>query len=226
MKKFMIFVVFLLTISFWLSIVPKASAADSTPSADIRSKLEELKKEIASKAAKIKLEVDRKSKDKVFIGKVTNITETVLILETKNGSKNVNMSQDTVFGSDTNLKYSKKLLEKNDYVAALGDVDDTESLVAKKIVLQNNPPSQPKTYLWGQIISTDDLVTLKDKQSKNIAVSLISPVKIGNFVILTGKFSKNDIFETDFVYVIPQGGILKPKSASHSASPSSSPRTF
>lgn len=219
-------IIFITIINF---VVSPVFAADSTPSADIRSKLEELKKEIASKAAKLKLEVGRKLKDKVLIGKINNITETSLTLDTKNGPKTVNMNQDTLFGSDTNLKYAKKLLEKDDFVAGLGDVDDTGTLVAKKIVLLPTPNSKPKIYLWGQIISVSDkLVTLKDRNLKNIAVLLSdsSSAKQMDFVILIGKKGKNDIFEAEFVYVIPSGGILKPKQASRSAFPSGPPHTF
>lgn len=202
---------FLLPVAYCLSPV---YAADSTPSADIKAKLEGLKKEIASKAAKLKLEVDKKLKDKVFIGKIKNISIDTLIVDTKNGPKTISMSQDTLFGSDTNLKYAKKLLEKDDYIAGLGDVDDTGALTAKKIVLLLTPNSKLKTYLWGQVISiTDNLVTLKDRSSKNIAISIPdqSAVKVSDFVILTGKMGKRDVFEAEFVYVIPQSGIIKPK---------------
>jgi len=205
-------------------------AAESSPSADIRAKLEELKKDIASKAAKIKLEVDRKLKDKVYIGKVKQKSDTNLSLETQNGSKVVNITEDTQFDSNiSKKKYSQKSITEEDYIAALGDVDDTSSLIARKIILLPTP-TQPKKFLWGQIISIDNkLVTLKGRDLKNIAVSLPNQeAKKLDFVILTGSFGKNDIFEADFVYVIPQGGILKPKkiatSSAKIASPSASPK--
>ncbi|MDP3733036.1 MAG: hypothetical protein Q8Q91_00700, partial [Candidatus Daviesbacteria bacterium] len=78
-------------------------AADSTPSADIKSKLEELKKEIASKAAKLKNEISRKLINKAYIGTVenkqsfsANKTATEITLVTKTGAKIVTINQDTV----------------------------------------------------------------------------------------------------------------------------------
>ena len=200
-------------------------AADSTPSADplrqsdseasIKAKLEELKKEIASKAAKLKQVVNKKLKDKSYIGKVKHVSLTSLTLATKNGPKLVNINQDSEFNSNiSGKKYSQKNISEEDYLATLGDVDETGVLTARKIILLPTSNKEPKIYLWGQIISSSDkLVTLKDPKSKSITVSLPNSSKVStlDFVILTGSFGKNDIFEADFVYVIPQGGIIKPK---------------
>jgi len=79
-------------------------------------------------------------------------------------------------------------------------------VTAKKIILLPTTNSQLKTYLWGQIISiSDKLITLKDKDVKNVAVSLNSQsqVKLNDFVILTGTKNGNDIFEAGFIFVIP-----------------------
>lgn len=131
------------------------------------------------------------------------------------GPKIVNINQDTIFQSKVkNKKFSKQTLTAEDYIACLGDVDETGVLTAKKVILLPPPLKPQKTYLWGQIISiSDKLVTLKDSSFKNIAVSLStsSDVKLNDFVILTGIMGKNDIFEAGFVHVIPHGGILKPK---------------
>lgn len=190
------------------------AAADSTPSADIKSKLEELKKEIASKAAKLKDEVSQKLQNKAYVGFLKVKSQNSLTLATQKGPKIVNINQDTVFESRLKSKksFSLKTLTLEDFIAALGDIDEVGVLTAKKIVLLPPQPS-PKTALWGQIISiSEKLATLKDRNLKNIAVSLPpSTAKVNDFVILTGNFNKNEIFEADYVYIIPQGGILKPK---------------
>lgn len=196
-------------------IVSPTFAAESSPSADIRAKLEELKKEIASRAAKLKLEVSSKLKDKAYAGKIKTKSDNAITLATKNGPRIVNINQDTEFDSNVKKKkYSQKLISEEDYLAALGDVDETGVLTARKIILQPTPNYELKTFLWGQIISiSDKLVTLKERNLKNVAVSFSNPssVKVLDFTILTGGFGKNDIFEADFVYVIPQGGVIKPK---------------
>lgn len=193
----------LLTITNYL--LPIVYATDSTPSADIKSKLEALQKEIASKASKLKAEVDRKLKNRAYVGMLKNKSLSSLTLATESGPKIVSLNQDTLL--------PKKKIVEEDYLAALGDVDEIGVLTARKVILESTP-TQPKTYLWGQVISiSGKLATLKDKDLKSVAVSFStdSKVKLNDFVIITGIKGKNDIFKTEFVYVIPQGGIIRPK---------------
>lgn len=232
MRKFIIAVLilsfYILHSTFYIS---SALALDSTPSADIKAKLEELKAEIASKAAKLKQEVNKKLQNKAYIGKVKTKTDSSLTIATRTGPKIVTINQDTLFENRTKTKqkFSLKTLAEDDFVASLGDIDETQVLIAKKIVLLSPVTSNLKTYSWGQIVGiSDKLLTLKDKNLKNIALTLpASSVKLNDFVILTGSFNKNEIFEAEFVFV-SQGGILKSKKmatpsaqvASKSASPS------
>ncbi len=195
---------------------PKAQALEGSPSADIKVKLEELKKQIASKAAKLKQEVNNKLKNRAYAGEVKTKLDSSLTLTTKTGPKIVNLNQDTVFESNikSKTKFSQKSISEEDYLVALGDIDEQGVLTAKKIILLTKPKGVKKTFLWGQIISiSDELLTLKDKNLKSIAFSVSdSPkLKIGNFVILTGSLGKNDIFEAEYTYIIPQGGFLKTK---------------
>lgn len=224
-------------------------AAESSPSADIKAKLEELKTAIASKAAKLKQEVDRKLKNKAYVGIVKSKSDTSLTLATNSGPKIVTINQDTLFenkqklsSKDSKLKSSQKTKQVTleDYVAALGDIDETGLLTARKIILLPSPSDQHKTYLWGQIVSiSDDLITLKNSVTKNIAATLTtdSSVKPNDFVLLTGFSNKNSIFDTKFIYVIQDKTLnskqITPKSsaiqnatsASQKANPSAIPRT-
>lgn len=191
-------------------------AADSTPSADIKAKLEELKKEIASKAAKLKQEVNNKLKDRAYAGKVKAKSDQSLTLAASSDPKIISINQDTEYVSKikSRAKFSQKNIQDEDFIAALGDIDETGVLIAKKVILLPTPNLQLKTYLWGQVIAiSDKLVTIKNRENKNIAISppAASLVKLNDFVILTGQLTKNDIFDAEFVYVIPQGGFIKPK---------------
>lgn len=218
----------LLTTFYILPVYAAEPSLSATPSASIKTKLEELKKEIASKAAKLKLQIDKKLRDKAYVGILKNKSDTSLTLAASSGPKIVNINQDTIFQSKLkNKKFSRQTLTSEDYIACLGDQDETGVLTAKKVILL--PPSlkPQKTFLWGQIISTsDNLITLKNSDSINVAVS--SPkrakFKINDLVILTGSLNKNKVFEAEFLYVIPQGVNLKTKKdATTSAKPTSSP---
>ncbi len=210
-------------------------AADSSPSAklsdELKVKLDELKKEIASKAAQLKNQVNLKLQDKAYAGTIKSKTETSLTLASSKGAKIVTVNQDTIF-----QKTSLKNLEEEDYVAALGDIDNNGVLTARKVVLLKQPKEE-KTYLWGQIVSiSDKLMTVQTRDLKKVAVTLGSAdVKKGggsylpnnlslrDFVILTGNIDKNDTLQTGFIYIIPQGGVIKPRKIATPSAKISSP---
>lgn len=200
-----------ITIIIFIIIINPVFAAESTPSADIKTKLEELKKEIASKAAVLKAEVNRKLQDKAYVGTIEAKNQNSLTLTSRNKTKTVSINQDTVFESKIKVRknLSLKTLSTKDYLAALGDVDEQGVLTAKKIILILEKKLSPKTYLWGQVISiSDKLITLKDGKLNSHAVSLSSlktsaNLKKNNFVIVVGSLTKNDIFEASFIHVLP-----------------------
>mgnify|MGYP001565452711 CR=1 FL=1 len=212
------FIIIIIVIIF---IIPVAQALDSTqsatPSASVKSKLEALKLEIASKAAKLKQEINQKISNKAYIGTISSISITSITLTTKTATVSAQINQDTVYSPQKSLKVG-------DFIAALGEVDETGVLHAKKIVILPQPKIgqlMAETFSWGQIISvTDDLATLKGRSGKITTISLIkisTEVKTNNFVIVKGNLNKNGILETKFLHIIPQGFVLKPKNATSSA---------
>ncbi len=229
---FLLFTFYILHSTFY---IPAGYAKESSPSADIKQKLEELKKEIASKAAQLKQEVNQKLQNKAYVGNVKTKTDNSLTLATKTGPKIVSINQDTQYDSTikSKVKFSAKTLREEDYLAALGDIDDNGVLTAKKVILLN-PQPEPKTYLWGQVISISDrLVTVRDREYKTYTVSISSKTDIfsgesavnfgelstNDFVILSGYVNEKAILETGYIYIIPQGGVLRSKfkSATQSA---------
>lgn len=227
MKKCTIFsLFFLFFILHFTFYIPTALAVDSSPSADIKTKVQQFIKDSASKAAQLKKELEKSLQNRAYVGKIKTKSEAAITLASKNGPRIININQDSEFESQIKgKKYSQRLISEEDYVVALGDIDETQVLTAKKIILLPTPKESNKTYLWGQIAAiSDKLVTLKDKSLKNISVSAADQkaFKQNDFVILTGTKNKNEIFEADFLYVIPQGGFLKPKRiATPSATPAS-----
>lgn len=194
MIKTITFIMIIIVISI---IFRPVYAVDSTPSASVQQKLEELKQEIASKASLIKQTISQKLQNKVYVGKITAKTTRSLELETKLGKKEVTTNEDTIT--------PKKPLKVEDKVAVLGDIDDLETMHAKKIVLLTTINYKLKTYLWGKVITKDNFIlTLQTKENKNQVVSiskLKTQVKVGDFVIITAIKDKNDLLEAGFIYV-------------------------
>lgn len=235
-QNLLLIAVSLFTFHFSL-LTSTAQAVESTPSASIQEKLEALKQEIASKAAKLKQEVNTKLQNRAYVGTVKTRSDSSLTLAAKNGAKLVSLNQDTLYQSQVKqrTRLTAKTLQEEDYLVALGDIDNSGVLTAKKVILLSSTPKQ-KVFLWGQIVAVSDkLITVKTKEAKNIAVSInsnsevkrgdeeisLSSLKINNFIIATGALNKNEIFDASFVYVIPQGGILKSKTATPNTATSS-----
>ncbi len=227
--KYLVIIICLLLASCYL-VIPPILAADSTPSADIQKKLQELKTEIASKAAKLKQEVNQKLTNKAYIGVVKSKSSTSITLAAKNGTRLISVNQDTQYQDNTPKKKGIKAnapgldsVKEESSIAALGDVDDTGVLHARKIVIL--PPTTdllPKTHLWGQVTSISDLASIKTKEASTAAVStsnIDTKFKLNDFVIISGVKNKNDIVEAHFLYVIPTGAVLKPKISTPSATP-------
>jgi len=239
--KFQILIVITL-FTFHFSLFTFSYAAEATPSsgpveeASIKSKLDQLKAEIASKAAKIKQEVSKELQDRVFIGNIQSISTLSLDLMTKDGPKKITLNIDTAY-ENLNPK-SKSLnfggLKKEATIAALGDIDDMGNLVAKKIVLLPTSPAPAKTHLWGEIkaISKQTLtievknsekkVVLTDKDTdiqKNGLGALITAIEPGEKVIVSG-MTKNDQLTASLIYVITSSSDPSPV-----PSPSPTPKT-
>jgi len=196
----------LITVNYELITV---YAADSTPSADIQKKLDALKMEIASKAAKLKEQINKKLQNKAYVGVIKSKSATTLTLATRTGTKIVNINQDTVYEPPLSKKVT---LKEEDSVATLGDVDETGVLTAHKVVKLPITQNLPQTHFWGTIISvSEDIATIRDKEGKNIAMSISkidTPLKIDQIIIATGFLNKNNILNAKFIFVTGQ---VKPK---------------
>jgi len=202
-------------------------AADATPSANVKEKLEALKQEIASKAAKLKSEINKRLQNKAYVGVIKSKSENTLTLASRSGTKVVNINQDTVY--EPKITKANPLKEESS-IAALGDVDETGVLTARKIVIISPPkiPTPEKTFVWGQVLTiSDDLITIKDRSGKNVAISDKTdvPVKEDQFIIATGIVNKNNILEAKFIYILDKSLIkAKPTEATKSATPSGTKR--
>jgi hypothetical protein len=215
MKKLLLIILSALLINSQFAVNP-VFATDSTPSADVRSKLDALKLEIASKAAKLKQEVNKKLSNKAFVGTVKSKSDSTLTLSTISGTKMASVTQDTEY-EDQNPKTkipTIKTIKEEASIAALGDIDETGVIHAKKVVVLI-APSEQKIIIWGQVTSlTDQVATIKDRDGKNYSVSVSkieTKFKAQDFVIATGVPGKNGIIEGKFIHLIPQGMALKPK---------------
>lgn len=235
-----IIIIVIIIINLIIFIPPVSAVDDATSQAQIES----LKQAIASRAAKLKQEVNQKLQNKAYVGLVKTKSTNSITLATDTGPKIVSINIDTVYeklNTKSKAKFSATTLTEEDHIAALGDIDDTNVLTAKKVVLLETP-SKSKQILWGEIFSiSDKVITIRDKAGKNISITVAESTKFkseieeisrldlrpSEIILISGFLNDNETIEATFIYVIPGKSAIKPKIATSSAkisTPSASPK--
>lgn len=196
------------------------SAKTASPSSTLIQKLDALKKEIASKATQIKKEVHKKIENKAFVGTTMQIEKDSITLQTHQGVKTVLTNEYT-----KKSQFTLNDLSLNDFVAALGDVDDKGVLTAKKIIKFKKPQIDKSLLVWGQIQSANlGVINLKNKDKQIIKVltsqetifslggaeASFADAKLNKFIVAKGVL-KNNLVTADFIYILSKGGSIKPE---------------
>lgn len=243
--KLIILIVFLLLlpyIPYTIYHIPTAFAqeATSTPiksgstptpvvSADIKAKLKALQEEIASKAGKLKLEMSKKLQNKIFVGTITSKDTATFVVtnelsshskDNKKDTKNVEVKDYTEYLGKGKITY--KNLAVNDFVVVLGDIDDKDILIAKKIIKTSAIKAEERLVVAGQVVSIEGkAITIQAKEDQKLTFTVDTKVKIksDNGVLADIKAGSpitavllrlNDgSLKARLVYLLPKDGVKK-----------------
>lgn len=237
MFKYLNQTLILLLILTILLIPASVNAEDATESGLVQ-KLNALKNEIASKAAEIKNEVNKKVQNKAIIGKILLIDSTEMTVQTVNSTKTVKFDEFTSVIGAKNKEIKVDTLEPDDNIAALGDIDDKNNLVAQKLVFLENFASNSAKLVWGQIQkSAGSTITVKTKENQTINLitnaqtsfllgnneASIADAKVEQYLIARATQQKDGSFKARFIYFIPSMGFTKPIEKSDNSLKSASP---
>lgn len=224
------------------SLFPTHSFAQTaSPSGSLIQKLDELKRDIASKAAEIKNEVTKKVQDKAIVGKILKIEDTKMVIQGLNSNKIISFDEFTEVIGSNDKKIKITTLEADDNIAALGDFDDKNNLAAKRIIYQAASATVSGELVWGQIQkSQGQTIVVKDKSGLPQTIltntqtvfalgnneATIADSKVEKFMVARGTRLKDGSLRARFVYFIPSAGFVKPsaKTSTSSAIPTSSPK--
>ncbi|MBI2011767.1 hypothetical protein HYS91_03290 [Candidatus Daviesbacteria bacterium] len=224
-NKYIVFSILYIGVLVFLSfpVFAQEATKSASPSSSLIEKLNQLKAEIASKASQLKKEVNKKLENKAIAGVIDSITDDQINLATKNGNKTIVLNEYTIFEineRDVDLEDFKE----EEYIVALGDFDDKENLVAKKVIKLDEEDYSPKEIVWGQIQSLSPLSLIlrnKDHKDLNILINRNTSYYLGpdeitysqinskTFAALTGQLNEDQSIRAGFIYIIPSGGILK-----------------
>lgn len=216
-------------------------AEEASAEASVKDKIEALKKEVASKAAQLKTEVNKDLQNKAYVGKITSYNSTDVTISSLSGEKNIKINEYTQFVDETtSKKTTNKLMTKNlavgDFIAGLGDIDDKQVLTAKRVIKIKEYLPEKVSYFWGQVQKiSGNSVTIKPRDGAEINITTLGittyqlgseeasfmDVKVNKYLAGVGTVIKNKKTSADFLYLIPSTGYVKPekKVASPSATP-------
>ncbi len=239
MKRSLTIIIFIIIIN----VINSQSAFAVESSGSAKTKLQALQAEIASKAALLKQEIGNKLQNKVYSGFIKSKSLNSLTLGTPIGSKIVNVNEYTIYQSDspiTKKTSNQSTLLPEDFVFALGDVDDTGVLTAKKVIKTATPSAARQTY-FGEVQDINEenkAILMQTKQGQNLTLqinsatvfkmgsseALISDVRVQKSIIAVG-IADQKLLKARFIYIFPYSSGIKVKTASPSASPKEKPAT-
>ena len=223
----------------------RSEAADRAP-----DRMAQLKDKRATIAAEKKEKIKEKIRDKFrrrahVFGEITAISATTITIETKQGSiKTIFTDSETKFlqlGKGGKKEIELTDLKVGDEIAAVGIAKDENEGLAK-FVVRFVTPQVRRHAVFGEVSEIgDNQLTVshliqKDKPTTTVKVTAatkikikgkenasFSDIKVGDKVAASGIVDENGVITAKRIFVIPgkfEGA--KPKSATESATPSSS----
>ncbi len=216
-------------------LIPSISAQEATgsvkaasTSSTLQQKIQALKDEVASKAASLKLEVNKQLANKLAAGQILDQTDTKIVVNTLDlNPRGSTKSQNILINEYTdyldNLKPKSKVIEVDDlaigdFIVGLGDMDDQGTLTAKKVLLITKPEFN-KTITWGTIseIKPGSLsIKNKDHQTDTFIINKNTKIQRGteeattedlaiNKTVTISSVTEENKANATYIYIIPQG---------------------
>ncbi len=226
------------------SASPSASASAS-PAASGKSIRDNLRERVEEKLTQLI------NKPRAFVGKITQISNSALTVDSKGGIKQVKVTDKTVLiqvadGKPKTIKESD--LAVGNFVVAMGYVENKDTLSARRILTMSQDPRQARHPVYGIVQSAKDgtLVVKHPKKDETWTVKTSTKTEVtlkndgkmgksdfksiveGDRIIAVGIPVKNAAFTitAKLIHVIPgeAHGLLKSPTASPKATKSPTPK--
>lgn len=219
------------------SASPSASAS-ATPGATGKSIRDNLRERVEEKLTKLI------NKPRAFVGKITQISNSALTIETKTGIKQVKVTDKTVIVQVDNGK-SKTIKEADlavgNFVVAMGYTENKDTIEARRILTMSDDPLEVRRPVYGIVQSVkdgtfavkhpkkDETWTVKTSSKTEVTLktdgkmgkSEIKSIAEGDRIIAVGTSVKNTTFtiNAELIHVIPgeAHGLVKSPSPSPKA---------
>jgi len=226
--KTFFFVILVLSFAFCLlSLAPRLAQSQSpTPEPTAG---EEISQEIKEKVQeRIEAITETKLRKVAYFGNISNISGSVITVNTKKGEKAVNTDEETKFIGKSNQEIKLADLKIGNFVIAMGNLDPSGSFLGKRIlVLAKQPEIAPaRLAVHGKVvdisqeekiislkhlkqdlayeIEINDKTTITKKMGEKITKVKFEDIEIGDRIVAIGtKEKENGTITAKIVHVIP-----------------------
>lgn len=184
-------------------------------------------------------------KPRAFVGKIAQITDGSLMLTTRTGTKQVKVTEDAIIiqvGAKGQKTVKPSDLALENFVIAMGVLEDKDTLSASRILMSTENPLEPRRPVYGVVQETgsgtlvvkhpkkDETWTIKFSSSTRVSAKVdtkiekvnANTIEVGDRIIAVGSLVSGSVntITAKLIHVIPgkAEGLLK------SPSPSPTPR--
>ena len=180
----------LITVSAQTATPTPSLTVSPSPSATGKSIRDNLRERVEEKLDKLT------NKPRAFVGKITQISNSSLTLETKSGVKQVKLVKDIVIVQIEDQK-SKTIKESDlavgDFAVAMGYFESKDTLSAKRILTTNKDPLEIRKPVYGVVQSYKDSSFIVKHPAKNDTWTVKTSSKTKTTIKVDGKIEKSDI---------------------------------
>lgn len=153
----------LLVTGYWL-LVTKIVAQSPTPTPD--EKVEEIRE-----AVRERVQETRADQKKAFVGEISEITDSTLALETHLGENQVRAGEETIIIGLEKDEIDFEDLEIGSFAIAMGYIEETGILDARRIVIDQKPKVAARLIAFGEVTdksSEEKILTVKHPQKGTV----------------------------------------------------------
>jgi len=148
---------------------------------------------------------------KGFFGEINSIDELNLTITTNNGKKKISIASDSAIIGQNGQKIKSEDLEKDDFIVAMGYIDENLDLEVKRLVVDQQPEKSEKQVVNGlitDISAEEEIFTVKNEKNNIIYTIMIDnntdlqrqdsqkvkfeDFQIGEYLVAIGTTSKNE----------------------------------
>ena len=194
--KISLFLLFIFSfLIFNLATLAHGQSPTPTPEEKIKGIREAVKEKVRAKLAET-----QKGQKRAFVGKIAEITNSTLILETRLGEKQVKVATDTAILDNKRRKTKLENLGIDNFVIVMGYWGENEILEARRVVVTAEPQRSIREVVFGEVtdISEEEKVLTVKNKKKN----LVYTIEVTKKTKLTKKLKFSDIKKSDRLIVV------------------------